>query len=98
MLEASSDEDAHRIKRREGGGFERRIANEPPEDLRGEIRGVIKNTIGWPSTVQSLKSAVTAGTSRTIRYLGEKMEKYRLGKAKAAEELKKAAAVDKKGE
>jgi translocator assembly and maintenance protein 41 len=90
MLKASSDEDATRINRREGGGFERRIANEPPEDLRNEIRGVIKSTIGWPSTSQSLKSGVTAGFARTWRYVGEKMEKYRAGKRKAVEEAAKA--------
>lgn len=85
MLEASADEDATRINRRQGGGFERRIASEPPEDLIKEVRGVIKSTIGWPSTSQSLKSGITAGFSRTWRYVGEKMEKYREGKRKAAE-------------
>jgi len=85
MLEQATDEDATRIKRREGGGFERRIASEPPEDLRAEVRGVIKSTIGWPSTIQSLKSGATAGFSRTWRYLSEKMAKHREGTRKAAE-------------
>ncbi|TVY83074.1 Phosphatidate cytidylyltransferase [Lachnellula suecica] len=86
MLEAASDEDATRINRREGGGFERRIANGPAEDLRNEVRGVIKRTIGWPSTSQSLKSFLTAGVSRSWRYMGEKMANYQKGKRKAAEE------------
>lgn len=90
MLEAASDEDATRINRREGGGFERRIAREPPEDLRAEVRGVIKNTIGWPSTIQSLKSFVTAGFGRSWRYMGEKMANYRSGKLKAEQEAKEA--------
>lgn len=90
MLEASTDEDATSFKRREGGGFERRIASEPPEDLRAEVRGVIKKTIGWPSTSQSLKSGITAGFSRTWRYVGEKMQKYRDGQKKAAEAATKA--------
>lgn len=90
MLEASTDEDATSFKRREGGGFERRIASEPPEDLRAEVRGVIKKTIGWPSTSQSLKSGITAGFSRTLRYVGEKMQKYRDGQKKAAEAATKA--------
>ncbi|CZR62167.1 related to proline transport helper PTH1 C. albicans [Phialocephala subalpina] len=90
MLEDSSDEDATSFKRREGGGFERRIASEPPEDLRAEVRGVIKKTIGWPSTSQSLKSGITAGFSRTLRYVGEKMQKYRDGQRKAAEAVTKA--------
>ncbi|KAH8804697.1 mitochondrial matrix Mmp37-domain-containing protein [Xylogone sp. PMI_703] len=86
MLAASSDEDAGGIKRRQGGGFEQRIAREPPEDLGLEVRNVIKKTIGWPSTSQSLKSGFTAGIGRSIRYMREKMEKHRQGKTKAAEE------------
>jgi translocator assembly and maintenance protein 41 len=98
MLEASSDEDATRIKRREGGGFERRIANEPPEDLRGEIRGVIKRTIGWPSTVQSLKGILTGGIGRSWQYMSEKISKYRQGKQKASEEAKEKPKETKKEE
>lgn len=86
MLEAASDEDATRINRRQGGGFERRIANEPAEDLRAEVRGVIKSTIGWPSTSQSIKSFVTAGVRRSWRYMSEKYAKYREGKREAAQE------------
>jgi translocator assembly and maintenance protein 41 len=88
MLESSTDEDATRIKRREGGGFERRIANGPPEELRSEVRGVIRNTISWPSMSQSLKGALTAGLGRTWRYMSEKMAKHSEGKRKAAEEAK----------
>ncbi|TVY54389.1 Phosphatidate cytidylyltransferase, mitochondrial [Lachnellula cervina] len=91
MLEAASDEDATRINRREGGGFERRIASEPPEDLRAEIRGVIKRTIGWPSTSQSIKSFFTAGIGKSWRYMGEKIANYQKGKRNAAEEAKAAA-------
>lgn len=90
MLEASSDEDATRINRREGGGFERRIANEPPEDLRAEVRGVIKKTIGWPSTSQSFKGLVTSGIGRSWRYMSEKMAKNREGKQKAKEDAQEA--------
>ncbi|KAH7384917.1 mitochondrial matrix Mmp37-domain-containing protein [Cadophora sp. MPI-SDFR-AT-0126] len=93
MLESSSDEDATRINRRQGGGFERRIANEPPEDLRAEVRYVIKKTISWPSTSQSLKGILTSGIRRSWRYMSEKMSKYREGKRKAAE-----AATEKAGE
>lgn len=96
MLQASSDEDSSGIKRRQGGGFERRIANEPPEDLGAEVRNVIKKTIGWPSTSQSLKSGLTAGVGRTLRYLGEKMEKHRQGKKKAAVEDKAKPEKDTK--
>jgi translocator assembly and maintenance protein 41 len=102
MLEASSDEDATRINRREGGGFERRIANEPPEDLRAEVRGVIKKTIGWPSTSQSFKGLVTSGIGRSWRYMSEKMAKNREGKQKAKEEAqevkKKESETQKEGQ
>lgn len=92
MLVASSDEDGSGFKRREGGGFEQRIASEPPEDLRNEVRGVIKKTIGWPSTSQSVKGLFTSGFAKSWRYMSEKMQKHRDGKRKAFEE---AAAVAK---
>jgi translocator assembly and maintenance protein 41 len=95
MLEESTDEDAMRIKRRQGGGFEQRIAKEPPEDLRAEVRGVIKKTISWPSTSQSLKSAVTAGIRRTWRYMSEKTAKHREGTRKVQEAAKEAAKDEK---
>ncbi|KAK2630557.1 hypothetical protein QTJ16_001377 [Diplocarpon rosae] len=85
MLEAASDEDATRINRRQGGGFEQRIANEPAEDLRAEVRYVIKKTIGWPSTSQSLKGILTSGIGRSWRYMSEKMAKYQEGKRIVAE-------------
>jgi len=93
MLETSTDEDATRIMRRQGGGFEQRIGKEPAEDLRSEVRGVIKKTIGYPSLIQSGKGLLTSGFGRTWRYMGEKMGKYRSGTAKAKET---AAAEEKK--
>jgi translocator assembly and maintenance protein 41 len=88
MMESSSDEDAMSIKRRQGGGFEQRIASEPAEELRDEVRGVIKRTVGWPSTSQSLKGPVTAGFKRTCQYMREKMDKHKQGKKLASEESK----------
>ncbi|KAK3307320.1 mitochondrial matrix Mmp37-domain-containing protein [Chaetomium strumarium] len=92
MMEESEKEDAIAFKRREGGGFERRIAQDDPAELRHYIRTVIKRTISWPATTQSLKGPLTSGFSRTWRYLREKMHKYRQGreaeKSKAAEETK----------
>lgn len=70
------------FRRQQGGGFEQRIAQDEPAELRGYVRDVIRQTINWPSTSQSLKGLLTAGVSRTMRYLGEKMAKYREGKAK----------------
>ncbi|KAJ3557922.1 hypothetical protein NPX13_g9827 [Xylaria arbuscula] len=79
MMEESKNEDLGSFKRQQGGRFEQRIVQRPPEELRETIRGVIKKTISWPSTSQSLKSFVTAGFSRGFRYLGEKLDKYRQG-------------------
>ncbi|POS85185.1 hypothetical protein EPUL_003760, partial [Erysiphe pulchra] len=85
MLEASNGKDETRIKRCEGGSFEQRIANEPPEILRNEIRSVIRNTVRWPSTSQSLKGLLTAGFAKTWRYVGEKIAKNRQGKLDVTE-------------
>lgn len=71
------------------GGFEMRIANDDPAELRGHVRKVIKNTIGWPSTTQSLKGILTGGIKKSLGYVWEKVEKYRDGVAKAATESKK---------
>ena len=96
-IEQSADEDATSIKRRQGGPFEQRIVSEPPEDLRQEVRGVIKKTIGRPSTSQSLKGVVTSGFRRTWRYMSEKTMKHREGKRKA-QEAAAAPKMEKKEE
>ncbi|KAK5625846.1 hypothetical protein RRF57_001562 [Xylaria bambusicola] len=82
MMEESKNEDMGSFKRQQGGRFEQRIVQRQPEELRDTIRSVIKKTISWPSTSQSLKSFVTAGFSRGFRYLGEKLDKYRQGSNK----------------
>ena len=93
MMSESRDEDAHgSFRKRQGGEFERRIASVPVQDLGQEVREVIKNTISWPSTVQSAKGLLTSGFAKTWRYVREKMEKHSAGKAKAA-----AAAAEKAG-
>jgi len=96
MLEASNDEDPTRIKRREGGEFEQRVASDEPESLRKEVRQVIKKTITWPSTQQTVKGIVTGGVRRTWRYVGEKMAKYREGNQKAKEKVKEKVKDEKK--
>ncbi|KAK3938210.1 mitochondrial matrix Mmp37-domain-containing protein [Diplogelasinospora grovesii] len=83
MMEESKNEDSVAFKRREGGGFERRIAQDDPAELRKYVRTVIKQTVSWPSTTQSLKGPFTSGFRRTWRYLLEKMDKYRQGKAES---------------
>ncbi|KAI0830968.1 mitochondrial matrix Mmp37 [Hypoxylon sp. FL0890] len=77
MMEQSKDEDAVSFKRQQGGGFEQRIAQDDPEALRNTVRDVIKKTINWPSTTQSLKGILTSGIRRSFRYMGEKIAKYR---------------------
>ncbi|RYP56239.1 hypothetical protein DL771_012026 [Monosporascus sp. 5C6A] len=88
MMEASKDEDAGSFKRQQGGGFEQRIAQDEPEALRSAVRGVIKKTINWPSTTQSIKSFFTAGISRSARYMGEKIGKYREGRTSTSDDKK----------
>lgn len=95
MLEASSDEDPTRIKRREGGEFEQRVASDEPGSLQKEVRQVIKKTIMWPSTQQTVKGIVTGGVRRTWRYVREKVAKYQEGKRKGKEEGEKEKAKDK---
>jgi mitochondrial translocator assembly and maintenance protein 41 len=85
MLDDCKDEDSTAIKRHQGGPFEQRIAQDDPEMLRKEVGLVIKKTIGWPSTSQSLKSFVTAGFSRSLRYLGDKWGKWKTAKTKEPE-------------
>ncbi|KAI1481958.1 mitochondrial matrix Mmp37 [Daldinia eschscholtzii] len=77
MMEEKKDEDAGSFKRQQGSGFEQRIAQDEPEALRKTIRTVIKRTISWPSTTQSIKGVLTAGLRRSFTYLGEKIAKYR---------------------
>ena len=96
MMEEAKDEDPTRIMRRQGGRFEQRIATDDLSSLRNELSGVIKKTIWWPSTMQSVKGIVTAGVGRSWRYMTEKRAKYLEGKRKGvksepAEEKEKAA-------
>lgn len=80
MLEASSDEDPDRFKRRVGTPFDQKIAQDDQGDgLKKEMEQVIRKTIRWPSTVQSFKSIFTAGLARSWRYVSEKREKAKAG-------------------
>ncbi|KAI1113425.1 mitochondrial matrix Mmp37 [Nemania sp. NC0429] len=79
MMEENKNENTGSFKRQQGGRFEQRIVQQPPEGLRDTVRSIIKKTIYWPSVSQSVKSFVTAGFSRGFRYLGEKFDKYRQG-------------------
>lgn len=91
MMKETADEEAVSFKRRQGGEFERRIATDDPQSLREVSRGVIKQTVNWPSTTQSLKGPLTAGWRRTMRYLGEKVAKWQKGRQQEKEKAKAKA-------
>lgn len=91
MMETDASSGSSKKQVSGSGGFEMRIANDDPAELRGHVRKIIKNTIGWPSTTQSLKGLLTGGVKKSLGYVWEKVEKYRDGVAKAAAESKKDA-------
>ncbi|KAJ6256282.1 hypothetical protein Dda_8779 [Drechslerella dactyloides] len=71
-----------RVEGRQGGRFEQRIA-EDVAGIRREVHAVIRSTIGWPSTSQSVKGLFTTGWVKTWRYLREKVRKWRTAKKSA---------------
>ncbi|GAO15647.1 hypothetical protein UVI_02019330 [Ustilaginoidea virens] len=80
MMQASADDEGTSIKRRLGGELEQRIVADDPRQLREIVRLVIKRTVNWPSTTQSLKGVIMGGWARTMRYLGEKFSKWNKGR------------------
>ena len=94
MLEESNDEDPTRIKRRQGGRFEQRVASDDQQSLNQEVSAAIKKTIRWPSVNQSIKGLITGGMRKTYRYLREKSEKYREGQRKTKQEKQKKKAFE----
>ena len=81
MMASSADEDAASgsLSRRQAGDFERRIVADP--HLVATVREIIRRTVAWPSASQTAKGLLTAGWSRTWRYLQEKGEKNKRGRA-----------------
>lgn len=76
MLEQSKDDDGKGgLKKQVAGAFDKRIAAET--DLPSMVTKAINQTVKWPSTVQSLKGILTAG-SKSWRYLQEKREKGKM--------------------
>ncbi|KAH6605431.1 hypothetical protein Trco_007138 [Trichoderma cornu-damae] len=80
MMAATSDYDGA-VTRRQAGQFEKRIAADDPEQLLRITRRVIKQTVNWPSTSQSVKGLLMGGFKRSWRYLGEKISKWRKGRS-----------------
>jgi translocator assembly and maintenance protein 41 len=97
ILETRSDEGDGRIKRREGGEFEQRIAKDT-EGVKTAVRQVIEKTIRWPSWTQSIKGIVTAGVAKGWRYASEKRAKNRASLAKSAETDEAEKEADSKGQ
>lgn len=96
MMRATEEEERKSIVKRHGGAFERRIATDDPQKLREIVRDVVKQTVNWPSTAQSIKGILMGGFARTVRYMAEKMAKYRKGKA--ADKVEKTLEADEKKE
>ena len=86
MMLESDDEDSARVRRKQGGPFERRVAGEDQTGLNKEVSTVLQNIIKWPSYSQSLKGILTSGVGRSWRYVSEKWEKNREGRKVKANE------------
>lgn len=84
MLDQANDEDPSRIKRKQGGPFEQRIASDEQASLNKEVSAAITKIIKWPSWSQSTKGPVTAGFRKAWRYSMEKWQKYREGQKQGA--------------
>lgn len=81
MMEESNDRDPEIVRRKQGGPFDRRIAND--KNLASEVQTSIMKTIRWPSTVEGTKGLFTAGMGRAWRYLREKQGKNKNSGKKA---------------
>ena len=90
MMEQSNDEDPTRIKRRQGGPFEQRLAAEEQRSLNEEVSAAITQIIKYPSYSQSLKGPVTSGLGKSWRYMREKWKKYKEGQNQSKERVNKA--------
>lgn len=95
IVDESNDEDAGGFRRREGGDFERRIGQQ--NDLEEVVGRCIRNTVGWPSTVQTVKGVFTSGIGRSWRYYTDKRGKSRESAA-SKKNAKSEPAPKQKGE
>ena len=82
MLDEANDTDPTRVRKQQGGAFEQKLAGDEQQALKKEVSAALQKTIKWPSYSQSLKGPVTAGVSKSWRYLSEKWQKNREGKSK----------------
>ena len=75
VLEASEDEGSDGFRKREGGDFERKIADQG--DLAEVMAKCVNGTVAWPATSQTVKSFFTAGVGRAWRYYWDKKKRSR---------------------
>ena len=73
ILEHSQDDDEDASKRREGGKFEQRIAEQ--QDLPEVMAKCVRATVAWPAAMQTVKGVFTSGIGRAWRYYQEKRAK-----------------------
>lgn len=90
ILEETKDDDPQGFKRREGRDFERRISEQ--DDLPQVMAKCVQGTVSWPSTMQTIKGAFTAGITRSVKYVSEKRSK---GQQKAKSSPEKAEGASK---
>ncbi|TWU77231.1 Mitochondrial translocator assembly and maintenance protein 41 [Metarhizium rileyi] len=98
MMAATADDESTSIKRRRGGEFEQRIVSDEPKELREIVSRVIKQTVSWPSTTQSIKGVIMGGWARTLRYLGEKYSKWKKGRAEGKSSASRASETASEGD
>ena len=85
MMNQANDDDPSRIKRKQGGSFEQRIASDEQVSLNKEVSAAISRIIKWPSFSQSAKGIVTSGFRNAWRYSKEKWGKYREGQKRGSQ-------------
>lgn len=87
VMAAAADEDSESgFRRREGGDFERRIAGE--DNLPEVMAKCVRNTVQWPSTVQTVKGVFTSGIGRSWQYFSDKRRRGKEKKADVEEKKK----------
>jgi len=75
ILQESQDDDPTGFRRREGGDFERRIAQD--DNLPHEMARGVRSTVSWPASMQTIKGVFTSGVGRSWKYVQEKRSKGR---------------------
>jgi translocator assembly and maintenance protein 41 len=93
ILEETQDEDPTGFKRREGGDFERRIAEQ--SDLTEVMSDGVRKTVSWPSTMQTIKGVFTSGILRSVKYVSEKRSKGKQKKKATPDDAEKATPKEK---